>query len=203
MGACGRQFRPCCLPLVHLRGACGFHSSARVRERLLADRGERGAGRDRLGIDLEVDDRGLAGCAARPRTRPRNRRSSPRSRRSRRRRAHRRRNPDSSARSPTMRPGYSRSWCMRMVPYMPLSTITMMIGRSYCTAVANSCPFIRKSPSPAKHTTVRSGWRRFIADRGRHAVAHRARGRRRAAWRTGGSDRSDAPRRRNCRRRCR
>ena len=24
------------------------------------------------------------------------------------------------------------------------------IGRSYCTAVANSCPFIRKSPSPAK-----------------------------------------------------
>ena len=27
----------------------------------------------------------------------------------------------------------------------------------YCTAVASSCPVIRKSPSPAKQTTVRSG----------------------------------------------
>jgi hypothetical protein len=36
-------------------------------------------------------------------------------------------------------------------------------GRSYCTAVANSCPFIRKQPSPAKATTVRretAAWRR-------------------------------------------
>ena len=40
---------------------------------------------------------------------------------------------------------------------MPLSISTTMIGRPYCTAVANSCPFIRKSPSPAKQTTVRFG----------------------------------------------
>ena len=51
---------------------------------------------------------------------------------------------------------------MRMVPYMPLSITTTMIGRSYCTAVANSCPVIRKSPSPAKQTTVRSGSSRFM-----------------------------------------
>jgi len=37
-----------------------------------------------------------------------------------------------------MRPGYSRSWCMRMVPSMALSSTTAMIGRLYCTAVANS-----------------------------------------------------------------
>src|SRR6202042_3145437 len=49
---------------------------------------------------------------------------------------------------------------MRIVPYMPLSISTTMIGRPYCTAVANSCPFIRKSPSPAKQTTVRFGNRR-------------------------------------------
>jgi hypothetical protein len=37
---------------------------------------------------------------------------------------------------------------MRIVPYMPLSSTTMITGILYCTAVANSCPFIRKSPSP-------------------------------------------------------
>lgn len=31
---------------------------------------------------------------------------------------------------------------------MPLSSTTMITGILYCTAVANSCPFIRKSPSP-------------------------------------------------------
>src|SRR5262249_47252939 len=70
---------------------------------------------------------------------------------------------------------------MRMVPYMPLSATTMMTGRSYCTAVANSCPVIRKSPSPAKAITVRSGARPFHADRRRHAVAHRAGDRRELA----------------------
>ena len=62
---------------------------------------------------------------------------------------------------------------------MPLLTTMTMIGRSYCTAVANSWPFIRKQPSPAKATTVRSGMQRLGGDRGRHAVAHRAGGRRR------------------------
>ena len=38
-----------------------------------------------------------------------------------------------------------------------------MIGTLYCTAVANSCPFIRKSPSPAMHTTGRCGSMIFIA----------------------------------------
>ena len=51
---------------------------------------------------------------------------------------------------------------MRMVPYMPLSTTTTMTGSSYCTAVANSCPVIRKSPSPANAITVRSGASRFM-----------------------------------------
>jgi len=46
---------------------------------------------------------------------------------------------------------------MRMVPYMPLFTITMITGASYCTAVASSWPVMRKSPSPAKQITVRSG----------------------------------------------
>ena len=34
--------------------------------------------------------------------------------------------------------------------------MTMMFAR-YCIAVASSCPFIMKSPSPAKATTQRSG----------------------------------------------
>jgi hypothetical protein len=38
---------------------------------------------------------------------------------------------------------------MRMVPYMPLLSSTMMLLAPCCTAVASSWPFIRKSPSPA------------------------------------------------------
>src|SRR5258707_1309601 len=52
---------------------------------------------------------------------------------------------------------------MRMVPYMQLSTTITTIGRPCCTAVANSCPVIRKSPSPQNATTVRSGVSRFMA----------------------------------------
>ena len=48
---------------------------------------------------------------------------------------------------------------------------------SYWTAVASSWPVIRKQPSPAKQTTGRSGWAQLGRDRGRQAVAHRARGR--------------------------
>src|SRR5882762_8577096 len=52
--------------------------------------------------------------------------------------------------------------------------MTVMTGRSYCAAVAYSCEFMRKSPSPAMHTTVR--WIEALdANRCRHAVTHRAR----------------------------
>src|SRR5207248_2295855 len=51
---------------------------------------------------------------------------------------------------PTTWPGNCRSWCMRIVPYIPLFTTMITTGSSYCTAVASSCPVIRKSPSPAK-----------------------------------------------------
>ena len=70
---------------------------------------------------------------------------------------------------------------MRIVPYIPLSTIRITIGSSYCTAVASSWPAIRKSPSPEKQTTVRSGRTRLGGDRRRDAVAHRAAGRRELA----------------------
>src|SRR5665811_1985267 len=58
---------------------------------------------------------------------------------------------------PCTRAGYSRSWCMRMVPYMPLLTTMKITLAPYCTAVASSCPHIRKQPSPFHDTTVRSG----------------------------------------------
>jgi hypothetical protein len=63
---------------------------------------------------------------------------------------------------------------MRMVPYMPLFSSTMMLLPPYCAAVASSCPFIRKSPSPAIVKAVRPG-QQVGRDAGRHAVAHRAR----------------------------
>ncbi|MGY4379024.1 hypothetical protein ACVWZ3_006663 [Bradyrhizobium sp. i1.3.6] len=50
-----------------------------------------------------------------------------------------------------------------MVPYCELSTTMTTSGASYCTAVANSWPFIRKQPSPAKATTTRSGYCRFAS----------------------------------------
>ena len=46
---------------------------------------------------------------------------------------------------------------------IPLSTTTTRTGRSYCMAVASSWPLIRKSPSPAKQTTGRSGSIAFAA----------------------------------------
>ena len=58
---------------------------------------------------------------------------------------------------PSTRSGKSRSWCMRIVPYMPLSNTTTMNPAPYCTAVASSWPVIRNSPSPARHSTGRSG----------------------------------------------
>ena len=54
-------------------------------------------------------------------------------------------------------PGKARSWCILMVPSMPLlTTITMTLSPNW-TAVASSFPLIRKHPSPAMVTTVRSG----------------------------------------------
>ena len=52
---------------------------------------------------------------------------------------------------------------MRIVPYMPLLTTSTTIGELSCTAAASSCPLIRKSPSPATQTTIRSGWTTFAA----------------------------------------
>src|SRR5439155_23996094 len=64
---------------------------------------------------------------------------------------------------PTTRPGCSRSWCMRIVPYIPLSMTMKMTFARYCTAVASSCPFIWKQPSPFHDTTMRSGCTIFAA----------------------------------------
>ena len=46
---------------------------------------------------------------------------------------------------------------MRIVPYMPLSMTTVMLAMPCCTAVAISCPDIRKSPSPAMQSAIASG----------------------------------------------
>ena len=46
---------------------------------------------------------------------------------------------------------------------MPLSSTRQITGNLYCTAVENSWPLIRKSPSPLIATTLRFGYRRFIA----------------------------------------
>jgi hypothetical protein len=40
---------------------------------------------------------------------------------------------------------------------MPLSTTTNTTASPYCAAVASSCPFIRKQPSPFQETTRRCG----------------------------------------------
>ena len=48
----------------------------------------------------------------------------------------------------------------------------MITGISYCTAVANSCPFIRKSPSPAKrdHDPI---WKLSLCQNsGRRPITH-------------------------------
>ena len=44
----------------------------------------------------------------------------------------------------------------------------------YWTAVATSCPFIRKQPSPFHESTSRSAMHGLGRDRRRHAIAHRA-----------------------------
>ena len=65
-------------------------------------------------------------------------------------------------------PGSARSWCMRIVPYMPLSTTRTTIGSSCCTAVASSEAVIRKQPSPATRRRCGRGarpWRRRAAGR--------------------------------------
>jgi len=46
---------------------------------------------------------------------------------------------------------------------MPLLMTSTMMGALYCTAVESSVPDMRKSPSPAKQTTVRSGRAIFAA----------------------------------------
>ena len=46
---------------------------------------------------------------------------------------------------------------------MPLFTTMTITLAPYCMAVAISCPVMRKSPSPAKATTVRCGSAIFAA----------------------------------------
>ncbi|KRD99917.1 hypothetical protein ASE63_10405 [Bosea sp. Root381] len=47
--------------------------------------------------------------------------------------------------------------CVRMMLYIPSSTTMNRIFRPHCVAVASSCPFIMKQPSPATETASRSG----------------------------------------------
>ena len=61
---------------------------------------------------------------------------------------------------------------------MPLLTTSTTIAAPYWTAVASSWPLIRKSPSPERQTTVRSGWSSFAAIAAGIAVPHRAGARR-------------------------
>ena len=46
---------------------------------------------------------------------------------------------------------------MRIVPYIPLFTTTATKLAPYWTAVAISCPVMRKSPSPQRANTGRFG----------------------------------------------
>ena len=94
-----------------------------ARQRGLPDRAQRRRRRDRFRVDLDVHDRGLARRQARARRRARIRCGL----------LDRLAEAAEGAgvggeigiaqlRWRLMRPGYSRSWCMRMVPYRPLST---------------------------------------------------------------------------------
>ena len=85
-------------------------------QRLGADRFERRPRRRCVGVDLEVDDRGLAGFLRGLEGRGEIRGLLHRRAEAAERAWHRRRSPDSCSSVPTTRSGYSRSWCMRMVP---------------------------------------------------------------------------------------
>ena len=84
---------------------------------------------------------------------------------------------------------------------MPLLTTSTMTASSCCTAVASSWPVIRKSPSPAKHTTVRVGMHAAWPRPPPGSRSPSSRWSARAACRSRDSGRSDAPRSRSCRRR--
>ena len=95
---------------------------------LLAQVGQGGARRDRLGVEDQVQERRSAGGQRLGEGRARTPRWSRRGRRRRRRRGPEPRSPGCASAVPETRPGCSRSWCMRMVPYMPLSTTITTIG---------------------------------------------------------------------------
>ena len=114
------------------------------------------AGRDRLGIDLEMDDRRLAGLPRRAKAAAKSAVFS------------------TSAPKPPKARGIGGEirilqrgrdhaagiFALLMHADGAVDAVvgdTTTIGRLYCTAVAKSWPVIRKSPSPATHTTVRSG----------------------------------------------
>src|SRR5262249_36517008 len=52
---------------------------------------------------------------------------------------------------------------MRIVPYMALLKRRMIGPTPAASAVASSCPVIRKPPSPQNPTTSRSGWTSLAA----------------------------------------
>ncbi len=66
---------------------------------------------------------------------------------------------------------------MRIVPYIALLNSRMIGPTPSASEVANSCPVIRKPPSPTKADDEPIGMDELGADRGRNPVAHRAAGR--------------------------
>src|SRR5579875_1029521 len=58
---------------------------------------------------------------------------------------------------PETRPGYTRSWCIRIVPYIWLLNTSTMGATPWWNAVASSWPVIRKPPSPTNAMAMRSG----------------------------------------------
>ena len=68
------------------------------------------------------------------------------------------RSPGSRGRSRRRGPVDRRSWCMRIVPYMPLLT-TMKTAFAPAAPSRVLAPLIKKSPSPQNATTARSGGR--------------------------------------------
>ena len=73
--------------------------------------------------------------------------------------------------------GYSRSWCMRMVPNMPLLSSTMMLLPPCCDGRRQLLP-VHQEVAVAGDREGDAAGRDVRGDAGRHAVAHRAAGRR-------------------------
>ena len=136
----------------------------------VADRRRRG---DRLGIDFDMQDRRQAG--GRPPGRRRRIGRSARPRRSRHR--HAKGGEIRVAQPGRVRPPGIMFSCMRMVPNMPLSTTTLMVGALYCMAVATLAMHHETAVAGKGHRHA-IGTGDLGGHRRRHAIAYRARGRR-------------------------